>query len=103
MTDNTLKYILIVVVVAAASFLGGRFSKSCPKADPALIEVLTSKVEQKEAEIQNWRTLADRYKATADSVASIPKPDVDKVLPTIPVGRSDAGLDSLRTILLRQP
>jgi hypothetical protein len=103
MNDSALKYILIVVVVAAASFLGGRFSKRCPQADPALIEILTAKVEEQERNILSWRTLADRHKAVADSIQNLPKPDVETVLPRVPVGRTDAGLDSLRAILLREP
>jgi hypothetical protein len=101
--DKTLITALVAIAVVVAAFLGGHFSKDCPEASNTLVEALTAQVEEKEKEAQNWRTLADKYKATADSIASIPKPDVDKVLPTIPVGRSDAGLDSLRAILLRKP
>ena len=101
--DKTVIGIVAGVVVVVASFLGGRFSKHCPQADPALIEVLTAKVEEQEAQINSWRTLADRHKATADSIQNLPRTNVNTVLSRVPLGRTDAELDSLRAILLRRP
>jgi hypothetical protein len=101
--DKAVIGIVAGVMVVSAAFVAGRFTKHCPQADPALIEALTAKVEEQEAQINSWRTLADRHKAVADSIQNLPKPDVETVLPRVPVGRTDAGLDSLRAILLRRP
>jgi hypothetical protein len=111
--DTTYKMILrwlviaaVVILLQAGFFLIGRFTKKCPQVDPQLLEALKGKDAQLDAERQAYRTLADAYAAKADSIAATRKPTkahVDKVLPTIPAGRSDAELDSIRAILLSTP
>lgn len=101
--DKTLITALIAMAVVVAAFFGGYFLRKCPTTDPSVVEALMAKTQEQEREIEALRTLADTHRAIADSIRNSPKPNVDKVLPTIPAGRSDAGLDSLRAILLRQP
>jgi hypothetical protein len=106
MNDSTIKYLIIVVAVAAGAFLAGHLTKKCPTTDPSLIGALTASVEAKQEEARKWHILADGYKALADSLSQHRIDNihdhVPTVIPTVPAGRTDASLDSIRAILLGQ-
>jgi len=97
--EKAMKHALIGIIVVTLAFMAGRYSKRCSAISPQLLEALTERVREKEKEIENWRTLADAYKAKADSIAAIPKPHVETVLPRVPAGRNDASLDSIGAII----
>ena len=98
---STIKFILLVLILVAASFLGGRFSKRCPEVDPAIIEALTADIARRDSLLLEASDLAVKYKSIADSLSKLPKQDVEDVLPRVPVGRNSAELDSIMSILLR--
>jgi len=98
---NTIKFTLLVLILVAVAFLGWRFSKQCPEADPALIEALTADIARRDAEILVLGEQATKYKAIADSLANRKPTTIHEVLPTIPRGRNTAELDSIGAIIFQ--
>ena len=98
MNDATLKYILILVIVAAVAFFGGRFSKKCPTTDPALIEALTSHLHESERRVKELDQVDRENMALADTIAKL-RNNGPKKPSTVALGRTDAELDSLGAII----
>ena len=104
--DKTLITAIIAIALAVAFFFAGRVTKECPTIDDTQLDVLTQRNVANEFEVGRLQGVIDQQAARIDSLnASRKNPDehVQDVLPTIPLGRNSAELDSLRAILLRKP
>jgi hypothetical protein len=100
---SNIQYALIGVIVAVGLFLSGMFIEKsrhrCPQVDQSTIDLLTTRVTEKDSAIARIQREWAKDLAIANDIANRQTPTVNEVLPTIPRGRTSAELDSIGAII----
>lgn len=93
--------IVVGALLLVGAFFAGRATKNCPQVDQSTIDLLTARVIEKDSAIAHIQREWAKELATANDIANRPKPKVNDVLPTIPLGRTTAELDSIGAIIFQ--